>query len=201
MENKPKKRLTREEAKQLTRKNLLEAASAIFAEKGFHGASIDDVAEAAGYTKGAVYAHFDSKDDLYLALLDENLDQESHIWTRIIEEGKFTSVFSKDIETEILDQLNKQQNWGILSLEFFVYAMRNPQVKEKLALKVQKGIDDYQVSLQKRYENNGLQPSMPISDLAKALLILDNGFSMLGLISGPNKFVSLYTALISRLLD
>jgi AcrR family transcriptional regulator len=63
-------RITRTERKARTRDELLLAARSVFLRRGFHGASLDEIAEEAGYTKGAVYSNFAGKDDLYLALLD-----------------------------------------------------------------------------------------------------------------------------------
>ena len=53
------------------REQILDVAVEVFARNGFHGASMNDVAEAAGVTKPVLYQHFDSKQDLYMALLDE----------------------------------------------------------------------------------------------------------------------------------
>src|SRR3954463_2660608 len=56
-----------------TRRELLEAGLAVFAERGYRDASVDEVAERAGYSKGALYWHFSSKDDLFYALLEERI--------------------------------------------------------------------------------------------------------------------------------
>src|ERR1700752_35730 len=56
-----------------TRAKLLQAAARVYARRGFDGATIDEVAEEAGFTKGAVYDHFGSKENLLIALLDEHL--------------------------------------------------------------------------------------------------------------------------------
>ena len=66
-----KQRLTREESKARTRSELLRAASRLFLRKGFVATSLSDIAEEAALTKGAVYSNFDSKEDLFLALLQE----------------------------------------------------------------------------------------------------------------------------------
>lgn len=65
----PRKRLTREESKARTRAELLRAASRLFLRKGFTDTSLADIAEEAALTKGAVYSNFESKEDLFLALL------------------------------------------------------------------------------------------------------------------------------------
>ena len=64
-----RKRLTREQSKDQTRLRLLDAAQAIFMKKGFVAASVEDIAEAAGYTRGAFYSNFRSKPELFLELL------------------------------------------------------------------------------------------------------------------------------------
>ena len=62
--------LTPERRRRQTRDHLLDAAAQVLAERGFHGASLDEVAAAAGFTKGAVYSNFKNKEDLFLALLE-----------------------------------------------------------------------------------------------------------------------------------
>src|SRR3954451_4467402 len=68
-------RLTRKESQARTRSQLLEAAGKVFADRGLQRATVDEVAEDAGYTKGAFYANFKSKEDLFLAMLDERFAQ------------------------------------------------------------------------------------------------------------------------------
>lgn len=68
-----RRRLTQEERKQETRQLLLESAAKTFAQLGFHGASVDKIAEFAGFSKGAVYAHFQSKEELFLAILEQQM--------------------------------------------------------------------------------------------------------------------------------
>lgn len=66
----PQRRLTREESKARTRRDLLRAASRLFVRNGFVATSLADIAEEAGLTKGAVYSNFESKEELFLALLE-----------------------------------------------------------------------------------------------------------------------------------
>ena len=68
--------LTPERRRAMTREHLLEAAAVVFARDGYYGASLDDVAAAAGFTKGAVYSNFKNKEDLFLALLDHRIDRQ-----------------------------------------------------------------------------------------------------------------------------
>src|SRR5436190_9360405 len=68
-------RMSRAEKKELTTGQLLETARKVFLERGYHRSTLDDIADAAGFTKGAVYSRFKSKDELFFALYDEWVDQ------------------------------------------------------------------------------------------------------------------------------
>src|SRR5438876_9149012 len=70
------KRLTRTEQRERARERLLEAAARMLSRRGYHGAPVDAIAEEAGYTSGALYSHFGSKEGLFLALLEERLAED-----------------------------------------------------------------------------------------------------------------------------
>src|SRR6266536_6336353 len=67
--------LTPERRRAMTRQHLLEAAAIVFARDGFQGSSLDEIAATAGFTKGAVYSNFKSKDDLFLAVLEQRFER------------------------------------------------------------------------------------------------------------------------------
>jgi AcrR family transcriptional regulator len=73
-----RKRLTRQDSREETRQHLLDAAQRLIAKKGLSTASVEDIAEAAGYTRGAFYSNFGSKDDLFLELLRRD-HNETHV--------------------------------------------------------------------------------------------------------------------------
>jgi TetR/AcrR family transcriptional regulator, transcriptional repressor of aconitase len=74
----------RDEQRARTRADLLDAAARVFAAQGYHAASVDQVAEAAGYTKGAVYSNFSSKEELFLELLERHLDQAINVIEQLV---------------------------------------------------------------------------------------------------------------------
>lgn len=82
-----RKRLTREESKEQTRLRLLDAAQTIFMKKGFVAASVEDIAEAAGYTRGAFYSNFRSKPELLMELLRRDHERMQVDLQSIIQEG------------------------------------------------------------------------------------------------------------------
>jgi AcrR family transcriptional regulator len=128
-------RWTRERRLEHTRSLLLDAAEDVFAEKGFTPATLDDIAHAAGYTKGAIYKHFATKEDLFLAVSDR-------YWRRYFD--NFAEVMSTagQIGERELDEIARR--WRQLSLdrgaehaalghEFTLYLMRNPEARERVA--------------------------------------------------------------------
>ena len=77
-------RMSRSERKARTREELLAAARKVFLRRGFHGATLEEIADEAGYTKGAVYSNFAGKDDLYLALLAAHYEQRVAAYAEIM---------------------------------------------------------------------------------------------------------------------
>src|ERR1700722_11317142 len=84
-DGRPKPAPARAEKKQVTRARLLDAAQRVFASRGFAEASLDEIAEVAGLTKGAVYSNFDKKLDLLLAVLDERMNRHFMAITEIVD--------------------------------------------------------------------------------------------------------------------
>src|ERR1700710_2155890 len=73
----PPGRMTREQSKANTRERLLAAARSAFASNGFHGASVEEIASSAGFSTGALYSNFDSKEDLFLVLMEREIDEHA----------------------------------------------------------------------------------------------------------------------------
>src|SRR6516225_6093976 len=89
----------------MTREHLLQAAAVVFARDGFHGASLDDVAATAGFTKGAVYSNFKSKEDLFLAVLDERIERQLAAVTGVVGDGTRPQEVTQPAIHELIDQM------------------------------------------------------------------------------------------------
>ena len=74
---KARKRLTRQESKEVTRMRLIEAAETLFIRKGFDDTSVDEISEMAGYSRGAFYSNFDDKEQVFLAVIDRRRPQSA----------------------------------------------------------------------------------------------------------------------------
>jgi AcrR family transcriptional regulator len=126
------KRLNREESRKRTRERLLKSAQEIFARDGFTGASIDRIAEHAGYSKGAVYSNFDSKEALFLELLRDRMSEELGELHQLLQERSSIAEILLALRQRY-SSLEKQVIWCLLSTEFQLQAGRNPDFARPFA--------------------------------------------------------------------
>ncbi|GAB3249524.1 TetR/AcrR family transcriptional regulator [Chitinimonas naiadis] len=119
-----------------TRDRILESAARVFAQKSYQGASLDEVAADAGLTKGAVYWHFKSKNDLFFALLDSRFQQEydQHLPEALARESAHVDPKDsmKELLAGVLDRVKHDPDWPRLFLEFMGQA-RDPEVRNRLS--------------------------------------------------------------------
>ena len=108
------------------RSRVLEAAGAVFAERGFAAASLDQVAAAAGFTKGAVYSNFGSKDELFLALMEEEAARRVQVVETTL---RTTSDLAGALAAVGAELSRRDSTWQLLFLEFWQRAVRDPEVR------------------------------------------------------------------------
>jgi AcrR family transcriptional regulator len=167
-------RLTRAQQRQQTRARLLDAAAQVFAHRGFHAATLDEVAEAAGYTKGAVYSNFAGKDDLVLALLDQHLAaQLQQIEALDVIESSEELRAALRARTE--QEFAAARDFGVLLVEFSLYAMRHPAAQAELASRYRQLRGRLAQLVATRYARHQSSPPMPPEHLAALALATDAG--------------------------
>jgi len=176
--------LTPERRRAMTRRHLLDAAAMVFAEKGFHGSTIDEVAKTAGFTKGAVYSNFTSKDDLFLALLDDRIDRQFAIVTEVLESGSHEQADQRPRMRDLLRSgaVFSDDPWESLYLEFVLYARRHPEAAEKLAARSVRERAFTQQLIEEEHAAVGRQPKYPTRELAEISLALFAGLGTARLI-------------------
>jgi AcrR family transcriptional regulator len=127
----PASRPSREEKKALTRRRLLDAAATVFAKRGFAAASLDEIAEEAGLTKGAVYSNFWNKEDLVLAVLEERFDRHLE---EVVGQVDFESGLEEQARSSSVAYMTRSERdrWLLLlDLEFLVHSARNPELSAR----------------------------------------------------------------------
>jgi AcrR family transcriptional regulator len=174
--------LTPERRRRQTRDHLLEAAAQVFGERGFHGASLDDIAAAAGFTKGAVYSNFKSKEDLFLALLESRFASELEDLRAVLSASDVGPGHRlSDFVTLIVDQPNdpSRVTWGALYEEFHLYARRNPEARARLAELDRRDVASVAEILRTERDRLNLDPATSPEDAARITLALTRGIAMM----------------------
>ena len=132
------------EAKRKARKQeILAAATAVFAQKGFDGASMDDIVQASGLSKGGLYWHFNSKDDIIAAILSHFFNQEMAILNTLLPAAGTATQKLQQLGQQLLADIAQMQELLTISLEFYALAARRQAVR----LELQGYFEQYRLTL------------------------------------------------------
>jgi AcrR family transcriptional regulator len=174
------KPLTPERRRQLTREHLLAAAAQVFAERGFHGATLDEVARVAGFTKGAVYSNFESKDDLFLALFKSSYEREM---AALVSTLGASLVPPGDRLNDFVDLVRAQSHGGressLLYQEFWLYAARNPEARDRLVAVDEETVGELADLLRQQRQQEGMEPLEDPERVARVIEVLFRGIGLL----------------------
>ena len=169
-------RMTRAESRVRTREQVIAAAADVFTQKGFHGASLEEIAESAGYSRGAVYSNFSDKTELFLAVRDERMHRRTQQVGELLANAATPHDFFESLrklnEREPRDHVKK---WYMLGLELWLYAMRNPQVRPRLAERQQANRAALTHAIEMLYASLDAQPPIPADQLAIIVEAIDVG--------------------------
>jgi AcrR family transcriptional regulator len=196
----PAKRPTRQDKRQANRARILQAARTVFAQHGYHGATIDAIAAEAGLSNGAVYYNFAGKEDLFFALLDQWRTELLHdlggALPRPVGAGPGQS-FQQEL-SHVIGTLKRRREWRLLLFEFVTYAARNPAFRARFADGRRRFKDALASALAERIAAHSLQPVAPPDQLVVLVTALVNGLAVEEL-TEPDEAIGdlLVTALIA----
>ena len=164
-----------------TRRRLLAAAEKAFARDGFEAARLEDIAGLAGYTRGAFYANFRSKEDIFFALL------EDWVAARI---GEVNALLAKENTPakrlrafrEQYAQLARDRRLVLLSLEFKLYAIRHPEAHARLRVRLRRIRASVADLLRRLTEGTGHRLPIPGTAVSAALGAISNGLLLENLV-------------------
>jgi AcrR family transcriptional regulator len=121
-----------------TRDRLIDAAYEVFAETGIHAASVETIAERAGFTRGAFYSNFDTKEELFFALAErenrirlERLQEGVDVILPELDQAPLTEATLGEVVTRFLELQSDDARWCIVQSEFKLLAMRDPAVASR----------------------------------------------------------------------
>lgn len=173
----PAARRSRAENKVETRRRLLDAARKVIAGVGYHGATLDEIAARAGFTKGALYWHFPNKQALFMALVTDSIEQNMRVLDRLApEDGEAAAV--KQRLADWIDRIDERESLPQFGVELEIEARRDPSfrtIHQGMILKHEAAIADF---LERYFAKVGETPVMPIPELASALITIFKGFSL-----------------------
>jgi AcrR family transcriptional regulator len=170
------RRLTRAEAKEQTRQRLLESAARAFAEKGFGGASLEEIAESAGSSTGALYANFANKEQLFMEVVATRRAR--------------TAVRRAEAVAEVFDQhadplgalsrlfvrvADRDRQFAPLQAEFWLYAVRHPDAMAVIAAGVGDQVDALEPVVASALERFGAAPGAAPREVTMVMLALFHG--------------------------
>ena len=129
----PTRRRRRDERRQETRLLLLQAAATLFARRGYDGVSLDAVAEEAGFTKGAVYAHFSGKQDLLAGLVALHSEQRLGRLRSVLDQPRPLDQRVRQLLAPYFGGSEEAESWCLLFVELWLQAARDPELRPRIA--------------------------------------------------------------------
>jgi AcrR family transcriptional regulator len=190
--------LSRREKQQLTRQALLEAAARLFCERGLEGTSIDEVAQAAGYTKGAFYANFKSKEELFLVMLDEQFAAELERLDRALAGTDEPQEEARAAAADFIHYASGNE-WPSLYFQFIAHAARNEEFRQELATR-HLAMRERLAAVFRRWKDGfGVSPPLPFEEIAAMMHFMADGF-LIDRIVEPGLSDELYTTMIGVFL-
>jgi AcrR family transcriptional regulator len=126
-------RMTREQSRAQTRERLLAAARSVFAREGFHGASVEEIASQAGFSTGALYSNFDSKEDLFLVLMEREIAGHAREIAQAVGDRASVAERAAGGARQWMTMIEREPDVLLLFTEFWAYGVRDPGVRGEVA--------------------------------------------------------------------
>ena len=173
-----RQRLTRAEKSAQTRAQLMASARQLFLRRGFHAASLELVAEEAGFTIGAVYSRFGSKADLFLAILDEHIDRIVAEVAQVAGVDQPLGAHAELLAGRRMALLEREREWFPLVLEFWSHAARDERLRGEFAARHERLVGAYAGLIEADYARLGLPLPLAPEVLARAVVAMGNGVAL-----------------------
>lgn len=181
------RRTTRAEQKALTRERLLEAAARVFARRGFAGVSVEEIADEAGFSKGAVYSNFATKDELFLTLFDERTSQKLALVDDVFQGAEDLGSRARGGAARLSNVIERNRDWCLLFMEFWTYAVRTPDLRRKFADHYEALRERVAMVVEVQAAELGVELAIPALDVAAGLIALGEGL-VLQKLTDPDRF-------------
>jgi AcrR family transcriptional regulator len=168
------KRLSRAEQNERNRALVLEAARRVFLARGYHAATLDEIADEAGFSRGVVQSRFGNKADLFLALLEERIAEREAQNARLAE-GLAGAEGMRVLREHAVRRNQAELDWGLLLTEFRVHAARDPELSLRYAALHARTRQGLAGAITDLYRRAGQPPPFPPQEMAQMILTVEAG--------------------------
>ena len=183
-----------------TRDRILHAAGEVFTSRGYDGASVDQVAAAAGLTKGAVYSSFSGKDELFFALVADRLDQRLAVAAAAADGQRDLRQLFDSAEDDLAALFTTQRDWQLLFIECWARAVRDPERRAEWAHQRRAARAVIADFFERHAAATGDPLPIPAADLAVAAMALSNGLAMEHIADPESVDASLFARMLAQLV-
>jgi AcrR family transcriptional regulator len=161
------------------REELLAAALRVFARRGYQQAGVDEIAAQAGYSKGALYWHFPSKEELLLALLDERIDAPMREMVALLESAPPDRDMSLEATREFARQMDQQREAVLVDREYWSLAIRDPELRARFVQRQGDLRDSLSRAIEARASHLGTpELPMPAEHVARIVMSIIGGLAV-----------------------
>jgi AcrR family transcriptional regulator len=180
------KRETRAAKQARTRAELIATAGAVFAQRGYEGASVEEIAERAGYSHGAVYSNFAGKAELFLAVFEDYMVERARELATTqggLDEDAPLEKRARALADQWMERFEADRASVLLHMEFIAHAERDPELAGRFGTRsaaLREAIATYIAHYQ---EEEGIEAPLPPADLAMVLRALGIGLAIEALVS------------------
>jgi AcrR family transcriptional regulator len=194
---------TRADRRNRTRAELIAVAERRFSADGYHATSLDTVADEAGFTKGAVYSNFNSKEDLFFAVYERRVDEAVAHAREVIEAAPSAAGALLELVGESSARRDRDDGWLAVFLEFWTHVLRHPEHRARFAELHARAQEPYAAAMERHARERGIALPLDARRLATALFAAGTGLNLERLtqpdIVGPELPTQMHTLLMEAL--
>jgi AcrR family transcriptional regulator len=177
----PRRRRTREEKRAANRERLLEAASKVFADRGYHGATVEEIAAESGLSNGALYYNFRNKEALFLALFDQRIEARIAALDRTFGGGAASEEEGasqvRAAAREGARDLDDPREW-VMFFEFVAHAWRAPSFRREFRKRSRRLRAAFARTVEDQSAELGTDLPLPVDQVAMAITALTHGLAV-----------------------
>jgi AcrR family transcriptional regulator len=171
-------RLSRAERRERTREELISAAERLFTARGFHATSVDEIALEAGYTKGAVYSNFESKEDLFFVVYEQRAARVVAEYERTVREAGTVGGIERLVAQAARRRGSEDDGWLAVFFEFWAHVVRRPELRERFAEIHARVLEPIVSGIERLVEERGIQLPVETRQYTVAVYVMSLGLSL-----------------------